>query len=161
MKRLIVFFLPLILTLSSLDQGHAQRRKFNRRQILRNNKHIRSFRGRKNFFDKSHRYNYFGVSVNAFNYFGDITPSSSILSTDISFTRPGIGIHWGHRFGPRYTLRTGITYGTISGDDFESADPFDEEARYRYVRNLHFRNRITELTVKAIFDLWPKVPCVD
>ncbi len=153
-KRLLLIFLPLVLTFSYLNQGYAQRRKFNRRQILKNNKNIRNFRGRKNFFDKSRRYNYFGFSINALNYFGDITPRATIGSTDISFTKPAFGFHVGHRFGPRYTLLGGYTYGTLEGDDAISSAPDDIESRYRYVRNLSFRNQIHEWSIKAIFDLW-------
>lgn len=133
------------------ESGYSQ---INRRQIRKNNKRISTFRGKKAGFSKEKRYDYLGVSLNAFNYFGDLAPLEGRASTDISFTRPGIGIFYGHRFGPRYTLRASFTYGTVRGDDFESADLNDENARFRYVRNLHFRNRIKELTVVAIFDLF-------
>ncbi|MEQ8926800.1 MAG: DUF6089 family protein [Fulvivirga sp.] len=115
---------------------------------------MRNFKGKKNYFTKDKKYNSIGITLNALNYFGDLSPSASALSTDIGFTRPGIGVDFSHRFGPRYTLRASFLYGTIRGDDFESADKGDSEAKFRYARNLSFRNRIKELTVVGVFDLF-------
>ncbi|WP_343855922.1 DUF6089 family protein [Fulvivirga kasyanovii] len=151
MKRIFVGLICFMILFAGVDSVYGQ---LNRKQIRKNNKRISNFRGKKTWFGKEKRYNYVGVSVNAFNYFGDLAPLSNRASTDIAFTRPGIGVFWGHRFGPFYTLRASFTYGTIRGDDFESADPNDDDAKFRYVRNLHFRNRIKELTVVAMFDLF-------
>jgi len=43
----------------------------------------------------------------------------------------------------------------LEADDFSIADPNDSDARFRYVRNLHFRNQIKELSVTAMVDLKP------
>ncbi len=86
------------------------------------------------------------------NYLGDITPKNSFSSTDISLTRPGFGLFYTRRLGPRFTTRASLNWGRLKGDDFESADPDDNLARYRYVRNLQFRNDIKELSVVGIFD---------
>jgi len=102
---------------------------------------------------KTKRYNYLAISINSMNYFGDLAPAANATSTDIAFTRPGFTLIWSYRLGPRFTVRTGFTWGTLKGDDFKSADPSDTDARFRYVRNLHFRNRIKELAVTAMFDL--------
>jgi len=128
--------------------------QLSRKRIRKNNKRIANFKGRKTHFAKEKRYNYLALSLNAFNYFGDLAPLNKTASTDISLTRPAIGVMFGHRFGPFYSLRASFTYGTIRGNDFNSADPGDADARFRYVRNLHFRNRIKELTVVGVFDLF-------
>lgn len=148
---LSAIFLGLVFILASVPEADAQ---FNRRQIKSNNKKMRNFRGRKAGFSGTNQYSFVGVTVNGMNYFGDLAPLPSRFSTDLSFTRPALGITAGHRFGPFYTLRAQFTYGTLSGDDFESADPLDDNGRYRYVRNLQFRNRITELSVTGVFDLF-------
>ena len=136
---------------ASYEESYSQ---LNRRSIKKNNKRMSNFRGRKNTFGKDRAYNFFGISLNAFNYFGDLAPTSSFGSTDISFTRPAVGVFFGRRFGPRYSLIGHFRYGTLRGGDFDSADPEDENDRYRYVRNLHFRNRIKELSLTAVFDLF-------
>lgn len=86
------------------------------------------------------------------NYLGDITPKNSFSSADISLTRPGLGLFYSRRLGPRFSTRASLNWGRIKGDDFKSADPDDELARFRYVRNLQFRNDIKELSVVGIFD---------
>ena len=151
MKRLFIAFICMMMLSIGGETAYGQIKS---RQVRKNNKRISNFRGKKRGFGKDRRYHYFGVTLNALNYFGDLAPLEKFSSTDISFTRPGFGLFWGHRFGPRYSLRANFTYGTLRGDDFESADPNDVNARFRYVRNLHFRNRIKELSVVAVFDLF-------
>jgi hypothetical protein len=129
--------------------------QFNRKSIKKNNKRISNFKGRKSHFDKTKIYSALGFSVNALNYYGDIAPRPSKVSTDISFTRPAFGVSFSHRFGPRYTLQAQFMYGTLKGSDNQSADKNDlNNAVYRYKRNLSFRNRIKELSVVAMFDLF-------
>src|SRR5690349_8900363 len=82
-------------------EAHAQ---INRGQIKKNNKRIGSYRGAANSFGKGKAYSALGFSVNALNYYGDLAPRPNRVSTDISFTKPGFGLSFMHRFGPRYTL---------------------------------------------------------
>jgi hypothetical protein len=106
-------------------------------------------------FTKRKQYNSVGVSLNAMNYFGDITPKPSIPSLRFGATRPNIGINVAHRFTPRISARAALAYGRITGDDEKAADPNDNGAKYRYNRNMNFRNDIAELSVVGIFDLIP------
>ena len=129
--------------------------QMDRKTIRRNNKKIMTYRGKKSNFSKEKRYNTLGISLNALNYYGDLAPNPGRLSTDISFTRPAIGLTYSQRMGPRYSLSAGFLYGTLRGSDFSSADENDAtNGIYRYYRNLSFRNRIKELSVQAIFDLF-------
>lgn len=147
-KLCLLLFCGLICL--SLD-SQAQ---FNRKQIKKNNKRIASYRGRKEHFGKEKIYNAIGFSLNATNYYGDLAPKPSRFSTDISFTRPGIGISLAHRFGPRYTLVGQFMVTTLRGDDHRSADPKDKIDNSRYIRNLEFRNTIKEFSAVAVFDLF-------
>lgn len=142
----LCFFLLL-----GIDDANAQ---LNRKAIKKNNKRMSSYKGRKRGFPKQNIYNSIGISLNALNYYGDLAPKSSIISTNLGLTRPAIGLVLSHRFGPRYSLTGGLTYGTVLGSDARSADRDDENAVYRYNRNLSFRNRIKELSIVASFDLW-------
>jgi hypothetical protein len=152
MKRLLLVLTTFALVFSSGDAAFAQ---MNRKNIKKNNKRIASFRGKKSGFGKEKRYNAIGFSVNALNYYGDLAPRPSKISTDISFTRPGFGVSFAHRFGPRYTVQGQFMYGTLKGSDNESADKSDlDNGIYRYQRNLSFRNQIKELSVVAVFDLF-------
>ncbi len=151
MRKTLYLFLALVILLTAND-SFAQ---MNRKNIKKNNRRISSYRGRKQGFSANNKYNAVGISLNALNYYGDLSPKSGPLSTDISFTRPAIGVSFSHRFGPRYTLTAGFMYGTLKGSDASSADAGDaENGVFRYRRNLSFRNRIKELSVVASFDLF-------
>jgi hypothetical protein len=149
-KLILVLFTFLFLT--GAEEVTAQ---MNRRAIKSNNKRMMTYRGRKSWFGKEKVYSMVGVSINALNYYGDLSPKPNRFSTDISFTRPAIGLSFAHRFGPRYTLTASFMYGTLKGSDVKSADPGDaDNGVFRFKRNLSFRNRIKELSVVASIDLF-------
>lgn len=152
MKRILLGALSIFILVCLALPSEAQ---INRRSIKKSNKRMANFKGRKEWFAKSKRYNALGFSVNALNYYGDLAPKSGMASTDVSFTRPAGAISFAHRFGPRYTFMGSFMYGTLRGADAESADFADaENAKYRYQRNLSFRNNIKELSALAYFDLF-------
>ncbi len=148
--RLVSLSFVLAVLASSVAFG-----QLNRKAIKKNNKRISNYKGKKTGFGKDRVYSAVGFSLDAINYYGDLAPKPQKVSTDISFTRPGLGISFNHRFGPRYTLQAQFMYGTLKGSDAESADKGDlSNGLYRYQRNLSFRNRIKELSVVAYFDLY-------
>lgn len=150
LKRICLLLLFLLL-LGGYAEVHAQMK---RSQIKRNNKRMSSFRGRKKDFPKENAYSMIGFSLNALNYYGDLAPTQSRLSTNVGLTRPAIGLILSHRFGPRYSVTGTFMYGGIRGSDVESADPGDEIDVSRYYRNMSFRNRIKELSFVASMDLF-------
>jgi len=107
---------------------------------------------RSSIYTINKQYTTVGITVNAMNYFGDLAPKDQIFSTNLSFTRPSLGIFATRRFGPRLTVRGSFQWGRLKGDDFESANPNDELGRFRYVRNLQFRNDIKELAFTGVID---------
>lgn len=151
MKRVIYLSLAALLLLCSTEAFS----QLNRKAIKKNNRRISHFRGKKFHFGKEKIYNSLGVSLNAFNYYGDLAPKPTRFSTDITFTRPALGLSFTHRFGPRYQVTAGFMYGTLRGADIESADKEDMNSGvFRYQRNLSFRNRIKELSVVGTLDLF-------
>ena len=101
------------------------------------------------------RYNSVGLSFDVLNYYGDLAPLPNKLSTDFSLTRPGVGIYFTRKYGSFYSLQASFMYGTIKGSDHESADRTDSQnGVFRYQRNLSFRNRVKELAVIGVFDLF-------
>lgn len=145
------FYLILaVLIFGSVLETAAQ---MNRNAIKRNNRALQTFKGKKAGFPKNSRYTSIGFSLSALNYYGDLAPRPGRFSTDLSFTRPALGIHLSHRFGPRYSIMSSFMYGGIKGSDAESADKNDNDAFFRYKRNLSFRNRIKELSAVAVIDL--------
>ena len=94
-------------------------------------------------FSKRKQYNSVGFSLNAMNYFGDITPVSSFTSLRLGATRLGAGVSITRRFFPRVSGRF----------DSQAADPNGPDSKFRYNRNFSFRNDIIEASAVVIFDL--------
>ncbi len=105
-------------------------------------------------YTKNKRYTSIGGSLNAMNYFGDITPSSAFTSADVRFTRPNLSVHIMHRYSPRFSARASLAWGRLQGDDFKESMATDRNGRYRYIRNTHFRNDIKELSLVGMIDLF-------
>lgn len=150
MRKSWIFFVFIVLAAIFISESSYAQLK--RNTIKRNNKQASNFKGQKSRFPKHKRYATAGISVNALNYFGDITPASGALSTDVSFTRPGISIWGSYRIGVRYSLEAAYSWGTLSSSDYTSADPNNENDVFRYIRNLSFRNRINELSTVFVVD---------
>ncbi|ALW84033.1 hypothetical protein AUC43_02310 [Hymenobacter sedentarius] len=104
-------------------------------------------------FSKRKQYNSVGFSLNAVNYFGDVTPTTSFTSLRFGATRVGAGVSITRRFYPRLSGRFGLSYGRITGDDNLAADEQGADSKFRYNRNMSFRNDLFEASAVAIFDI--------
>ena len=152
MRKLLIWCVLPIFLLASSPEAFGQ---LNRNTIRKNNKRIMTYRGKKSNFSKEKRYYSLGFSLNALNYYGDLAPNPGQLSTDISFTRPAFALSYSQRLGPRFGITGNFMYGTLRGSDFTSADESDaKNGKYRFYRNLSFRNRIKELSAVATYDLF-------
>src|SRR5690606_18989212 len=122
--------------------------------LKRKNRVISRFTMKKQPFPPSYRYTTVEFGLSAFNYFGDLAPTSGIASTDLDFTRPGFSLSIKHKIGPQFFVRSDFSWGRLQGDDYTSANPNDRNSIYRYIRNLHFRNDIKELDLVGMFTLF-------
>jgi hypothetical protein len=104
-------------------------------------------------FSKRKQYNSIGFSLNAMNYFGDVTPETNFTSFRFGATRPNVGVSIMRRFYPRVSGRLALSYGRITGDDSKAANPNSPDGQYRYNRNMNFRNDILEVSGVVIVDL--------
>jgi hypothetical protein len=145
-----IFFLVFFLLLQDTF-AQDKRRK---RQYRNQNNRISQFSGKQLAFSNAKQYITLGASINALNYFGDIAPKSNIGSTDISFTRPGLGISSSVRIGSSISVRAAFMYGQLSSSDYEVSDPGDPDAIYRYARNLQFRNNVKDLSIVGVYDFF-------
>ena len=158
---LIFFLLSLFIVDDAMSQMRSKRqlRKSKRSRVNIGNRQA-TFSGRRLPFANAKQYLAVGVSANALNYFGDIVPRDNMFSTDIAYTRPGLGISSTARLGPAFSVRAAFMYGRISSSDFGVADPENTQASYRYVRNLQFRNHVKDLSVVGVLDLFPNTSTV-
>ncbi|WP_375580308.1 hypothetical protein ABWH96_04530 [Marivirga tractuosa] len=155
MKKLILAFSILMSALMILPEtadaqifgGKNKRRKSSRK--------IGSFAGSKKLVNPEISYYAIGGGINALNYFGEIAPRPTSLSTDISFTRPGINLFLKQKFGDRYSWKVNFMWGRLQASDTETigSDNFTTENANRYLRNLDFRNDIFELSFQGQLDL--------
>lgn len=161
-KIFIILFSVLMIVMVDHQDASAQRRRgngffkslFSSGNNRKSSRRISSFKGRNSTFNRDVAYMSIGGSLNAFNYFGDLAPNPKALSTDISFTRPGLGFTVTQKIGDRYHWRGDLMWGRIKGSDANSADlTFDNVNRY--ARNLSFRNDLVELSMVAMIDLIP------
>ena len=147
--RILIFFFSLFLIVGSAEAQNKKRS----RQMRKKSTKMANFKGSVQTFANK-RYLTLGLSVNSLNYFGDLAPKSNWGSTDITFTRPGISVFTDYKLTPRIWVRGELLFGVLRGSDFESADPNDQDAKFRYIRNQHFRNRIQELSVVGYIELF-------
>ena len=154
MKKTLPILVLLTLFFISEYEAMAQARSRSR-QMRAQSKRISNYRGGVAGGFGKKAFTTIGFSINALNYFGDLAPKSTAASTDISFTQPGFGLFVEHKVGVRYWVRGSLLYGRLQGSDFKSASPDDESARFRYVRNLQFRNDIFEFSAQGVVDITP------
>lgn len=144
--------LLLSIFLFSSNETMAQRK--GKSYLKKKNRQVSRYKGGSIRFDKDKRYISVGASVDALNYFGDLAPKSKMASTNISLTRPAFSVYGSYRFQPNISFRGSFSWGRLTGDDFDSADPFGDVSKFRYIRNLSFRNDIKELAFVGVYDLF-------
>jgi hypothetical protein len=88
MKKPFLWFVLAAIVLCSTESFC----QMDRGAIRKNNRRMMTYRGKKSSFSKEKRYVSMAFTLNALNYYGDLAPNPSPFSTDISFTRPAIGL---------------------------------------------------------------------
>lgn len=83
-----------------------------------------------------------GIMAQGFHYFGDV------YSSGLQFTRPGIGAYIARKISPKMQVRLAVSVGSIAGNDAATS-----EGSPLYARNLHFRNRLQELSSVFTWDI--------
>lgn len=139
MKKLYSFLLIFSIVFLATEGAFAQRS-------------IGQYRGNLRAFNKNKRYWSVGGGINALSYFGDLAPANRIASTDISFTRPGISLTGQYRLSSKFSFRGSFMYGRLKGNDDTSVFGEGDDS-WRYMRNVHFRNNIKELSAVMVWDL--------
>ncbi len=142
MKKIFSWGMVCLLLITTLQVAYAQN----------------PFYKNKKKFNKGNReqgYYAIGGNIGVINYFGDLNPLAQYVSTDITKSRPSLGISLMKKMSPRIMLRGSLSWGRIIADDNQAASPTNERHRYRYIRNSHFRNDIFELAAGITYDLLP------
>lgn len=150
---LLVFLVSGIATLPTFGQ-YGKRAK--RAALKTRNRQISRFTVRTDF-SKSKKYISYGGGFGMTNYFGDLAPKTRRGSSAMNYTRTYLTGFYLHRIHPNITIRGALTWMRLRGDDYSVANisnPSNTD-KGRFVRNLHFRNDIFELSGVGIFELFP------
>ena len=154
---LIGFFITCGLLLNSISPVFGQYGKRAKRASLKTrNKQISRFTVRTDF-SKSKKYISFGGGIGATNYFGDLAPRTRRGSSAMGLTRTYTTAFYLHRIHPHITIRGGLTWMRLRGDDYTVAGTTNPTGtdKGRFYRNLSFRNDIFEASAVGMFDLFP------
>ena len=84
-----------------------------------------------------------GVFGGISNYQGDLVDKFYVLR----FTKPAIGITGNYDLSTRVTLRAGLTFGAVEGDDKYNRESVS-------FRNLNFKSKISELSLIGEFNVF-------
>lgn len=87
-----------------------------------------------------------GVNLGAAYYFGDLNPQF-----DLSKPGPAANIYGRYNFDERISVKLGLYYGRIKGDDSSSPNAF------RRARNLDFFSNVWDATCQLEFNFFPYI----
>jgi len=85
------------------------------------------------------------------NYLGDLVPVGGLFSVASQTMRWNVGLQYTRHLSRNFSGNIQVSYIRIAGDDnyFSTTGVFEGN----YLRNLHFRNDIKELSVSAVYEL--------
>jgi hypothetical protein len=99
-------------------------------------------------FNPKCRYTSFGASLKASYFHGDVL-------TDLQYVRPGFGVHINRRISPRMTFTSELFWLRIMGNDFIGSNLQTPAKVPTYIRNLHFRNDLKQVSAFFKYDIFP------
>jgi hypothetical protein len=84
------------------------------------------------------------------NYLGDLVPAAGLFSVAAQTMRWNVGLQYTRHLSKYFSGNIQVSYIRIAGDDnyFSTTGVFEGN----YVRNLHFRNDLKELSVSAVYE---------
>jgi hypothetical protein len=85
------------------------------------------------------------------SYYGDLSPYGRIIQSTFTGMRWNANFNFTRQISPTVGIRFGLTWARISGDDSFMNGIKGYEANF--MRNLHFRNDVKELSIVGQYDL--------
>ena len=85
------------------------------------------------------------------SYYGDLSPYNRFIQSTVNGVRWNANFNYTRQISPNIGIRFGLTWARISGDDsfMDGVEGFEAN----FMRNLHFRNDIKELSIVGQYDL--------
>lgn len=154
MKKIYAFLILAALLVLGLGQTQAQNSRRAARAAIRAKSREMSKFTVKRSFGKSKQFACVGAMLGASNYYGDLAPRSSKLSTSLALTRTYLGFYYSKRINANISWRASLAWARLRGDDY-NANRNNMEGDLRYKRNLNFRNDVIEASMVGIVDILP------
>ena len=104
-------------------------------------------RRRRNLFEQ---YSTVNFGIGTASYMGELAPYRTPVRTVFKMMRWNVNAGYTRHFTPHLAARLGLTWARIAGDD-EYYNRGGEPHPSFYVRNLHFRNDVKELSLVGIY----------
>ena len=94
------------------------------------------------------------LGIGTSNYYGDLAPFNRPVQSTLQNIRWNASFNYTRHFSPHLSGRVGFTWARIAADDnrLEGVAGLEQ----LYVRNLHFRNDIKELSFSGIYNFVPE-----
>jgi hypothetical protein len=98
-------------------------------------------------------YSSVGFGVGTSHYYGDLSPYADPIGSTLYSMRWNVTGNYTRHFTPRLSARIGLTLARLGADDIR----FMNKPRFQnlFIRNLHFRNDVKELSVVGMYNLVP------
>jgi hypothetical protein len=148
-KKILLLLLPISLNV------YGQSKLEKRYQLRERNRQLSNFTTKVDFSGEK-KFSTIGFGLGSANYFGDLAPRQSRMSTDLSYSRSFISIFHLKKIHPNISLRSQLAYQRLRGDDFSISNVRNPNSsdKSRFERNLSFRNDIFEFSYSAIYELF-------
>lgn len=98
-------------------------------------------------------YSSVGFGLGTSHYYGDLSPYGDPIGSTFSSLRWNVTGNYTRHFTPRLSGRIGLTLARLGADDIRFAN--STRFQNNYIRNLHFRNDVKELSVVGIYNFTP------
>lgn len=85
------------------------------------------------------------------HYIGDLVPVAGLFSVAAQTTRWNVGVNLTRHLSPNFSANLGLNYIRIAGDDSYFSPVGEWDANF--LRNLHFRNDIKELSLVGMYEI--------
>ncbi len=105
---------------------------------------------------KTNPRNYWSVNAGLFaaHYFGDLNANVQPFTLNQEQVTIGGSIGISKKLTPHFSVSFGFSIAQIRADDSKGNDVNDNLERYRYIRNLHFRNTLKEFSLIGTYDFF-------
>lgn len=130
-RKILFHYIFLLLICGRLNNGFSQK-----------NKAFGHIDKNGIYHPKPNRYSSFSIGIGSTHYYGDISPDN-VLKATMTEIRWNVALAYSYTLTKKIKVGGSIAYIRLAGDDFYSDNDLN------YIRNLHFRNDLKQISLFA------------